>query len=202
MNKERIMSMNNNQYNEHSHNRKRGRYRFTLGLQQMISRPWINIIWLIYAIGIDVLFRAIKMLENIVEVPSILEKPFHLSLMSLLILISILSVVVLCQMVGYLTAISDEANMKLVFEKKYQPPILTRKKTDKATGITERDFYTTIPRAVWNENKEAICDVLNIHLIGKINYGGRNYNKGNHIAFTSAKGRIVKDRGDIYDDEF
>ena len=54
----------------------------------------------------------------------------------------------------------------------------------------------------WQEKKDAICDRMDIHLIGDITYGGRKKNKGNHIYFESAKGRKPMERGVLYDDTF
>ena len=54
----------------------------------------------------------------------------------------------------------------------------------------------------WKEKKDAICDRLDIHLIGDITYGGKKHNKGNHICFESAEGRITAEREIMYDDEF
>lgn len=50
--------------------------------------------------------------------------------------------------------------------------------------------------------KDAICDRLDIHLIGDITYGGKKHNKGNYICFESAEGRITEKRENMYDDEF
>ena len=101
---------------------------------------------------------------------------------------------------------NDEADMCLVFESmreiKNQTTILIYKKKEKKTGVTEREFYTSISKERWIENRDAICDRLNIHLVGDISYGGKRHNKGNHIFFKSVKGRIPEDRGVMYDDEF
>ena len=101
---------------------------------------------------------------------------------------------------------NDEADMCLVFgskrDIKNQPPILIYKKKDGKSGVTKREFYTSIPMERWKENKDAICDRLDVHLIGDISYGGKKHNKGNHICFKSAEGRMPEDRGVMYDDEF
>lgn len=54
----------------------------------------------------------------------------------------------------------------------------------------------------WQENKEAICDRLDEHLIGDFSYGGKRKNKGNHIFFETGKGRKVQGRGTLYDEGF
>ena len=74
------------------------------------------------------------------------------------------------------------------------------KKKDKKSGVTKREFYTAIPMERWQEKKEAICDRMDIHLIGDITYGGKHKNKGHQIYFESAKGRTPTERGALYDD--
>lgn len=100
----------------------------------------------------------------------------------------------------------DEADLSIVFcnkrNAKSQSPILKHKKRDKKSGVIKREFYTTTPMEQWKEKKEAICDRMDIHLIGDITYGGRKKNKGNHIYFESAKGRKPIERGVLYDDTF
>ena len=54
----------------------------------------------------------------------------------------------------------------------------------------------------WQENKEAICDRLDEHLIGDFSYGEKRKNKGNHIFFETGKGRKVQERGTLYDEGF
>ena len=81
----------------------------------------------------------------------------------------------------------------------YYPPILMKKKFDKKRQITQREFYTSIPMERWVEKREALCDRLDIHLIGDFSYGGKKKNKGNQIFFESAKGRKASDKGPLYD---
>lgn len=119
---------------------------------------------------------------------------------------SVICAIGLIQFVGFCFAIRDEADMEIVFgdkrDVKNQPPILYYKKRDRKSGVTKREFYTTIPMERWKEKKDAICDRLDIHLIGDITYGGKKHNKGNHICFESAEGRITAEREIMYDDEF
>ena len=51
----------------------------------------------------------------------------------------------------------------------------------------------------WQDRKEAISDIMNIHIIGDIEYSNHN---GNRIIFKSAKGRKPMERGVLYDDSF
>lgn len=198
--------MNNNQYNENRYNRKLQMYRIILGLQQMKAHPLINVLWLIFAVGVVLLVWGEKLFVSKVNAPSIIAPIFHWCMSAILIFFPIICAMGLCQFVGYMFAKNDEADMCLVFGSKRdirnQPPILIYKKKDRKTGVTKREFYTSIPMERWKENKDAICDRLDVHLIGDFFYGGKKYNKGNHISFKSAEGRIPEDRGVMYDDEF
>ena len=108
------------------------------------------------------------------------------------------------QVIGFCFAIKDEADMEIIFgdkrDVKNQQPILMYKKKDKKSSVISREFYTTIPMERWQEKREAICDRMNIHIIGDITYGGRKKNKGHLIYFKSAKGRKPTERGVLYDD--
>lgn len=179
-------------------------YRTTFGLQQMCSHPLINLLWIVYLAGIFLLFFGVKWFESIIEAPTMMLLILHWCLIAIKIIFPVLCAFGVCQFIGYLYAKDDEADMRLIFGNKRdirnQPPILIYKK--KSSGITTRTFYTSIPMTVWKDNKEAICDRLDIHLIGDISYGGKNQNKGNLIRFKSANGRTQTDRGEMYDEEF
>lgn len=77
--------------------------------------------------------------------------------------------------------------------------LLIYKKKIKGRNVTVREFYTTIPKERWQDRKEAICDILNIHIIGDIEYSNNN---GHKIVIKSAKGRKLSERGVRYDDTF
>jgi hypothetical protein len=196
----------NNQYNERRYKQKIQWYRFTFGLQQMKNHPMVNFLWIVYVAGLITLVWGEKKLFKFIEVPSLIEPLFRWCMMPLVIILPIICAVGLCQFVGNLFAKNDEAKMCLVFgskrDVKNQPPILIRKKRDRKSNVTIREFYTTIPMKRWKENKDAICDILDSRMIGDILYGGKKHNKGNRIYFESAKGRITTEREIMYDDEF
>ena len=198
--------MDNNQYNENRYNRKLQWYRLTFGFQQMIEHAWVNVLWILFAVGVVFLTWGEKKFISEINAPSIIAPVFHGCMTTMVIIFPIICAVELSQFIGYMFAKNDEADMCLVFgskrDIKNQPPILIYKKRDKISGVTKREFYTSIPMERWKENKDAICDRLNIHLIGDIMYGGKRHNKGNHICFESAKGRITEEREVMYDDEF
>lgn len=198
--------MDNKEFNEQRHNRKKQQYRFTLGIQQLWNYPLLNLIWVLYAGGVVFLVMAKSKYIASVEVYPMFKTIFSVCMTAITIIFPIICSFGIVQFVGFCFAIKDEADMELVFgdkrDVKNQPPMLISKKKDRKSGVIKREFYTTIPMERWQEKKEAICDRLDVHLIGDITYGGRKKNKGNHIYFESAKGRNPKERGVLYDDTF
>ena len=197
--------MNYKDFNEHRYKRKKEIYRFVLGLQELFNYPVLNIIWIVYVSFVKLLIWGEEWIAEKLNVIQTLELILHICTKSLLVFISLILAIAIIQGIGYLFAKNDEADMCLVFgskrDIKNQLPILIYKKRDKISGVTKREFYTSIPMERWKENKDAICDRLNIHMIGDITYGGKRHNKGNHICFESAKGRIMEEREVMYDDE-
>lgn len=204
--KERSIYMNNEQYNKERHNRKKQLYRLTLGIQQFLNCPIINLVWFLFAIGVIYFMKWEQFLVSRFEIPALLGRVFNGCMKFLEVFFPMMCAVGIIQFLGYITAMKDEADLCIIFSDKRnaisQPPILKYKKKDKKTGVIKREFYTTIPMEQWQEKKEAICDRLDVHLIGDISYGGRKKNKGNHIYFESVKGRNPKERGVLYDDTF
>jgi hypothetical protein len=198
--------MNNKEFNERRFNRKKQQYRFLLGIQQLMNFPLMNLIWIIFAIGVAFMVMAEKKYIANMEVFPMPTVIFSICMKAILIIFPIICAIGMIQLIGFCFAIKDEADMEIVFgdkrDVKNQPPMLMVKKKDRKSGVIKREFYTTIPMERWREKKEAICDRLDVHLIGDITYGGRNKDKGNHIYFESAKGRNPKERGVLYDDTF
>lgn len=197
-------SMDNKQFNAERHNRKKHRYRFILGIQQLWNYPVFNLIWVLFAVGVVILaIIEEKYIENI-DVYPMLETVFSACMKIIIFSFSIICVIGLVQLIGFCFAIKDEADIELVFGDKRdvnnQLTMLIYKKKDRKSRVIKREFYTTIPMEQWQEKKDDICDRMNIHLIGDITYGGRKKNKGNHIYFESAKGRNINERGVLYDD--
>lgn len=198
--------MDNKQFNVQRHNRKKQQYRFALGIQQLCNYPILNLIWVLFAVGVIFLVMVERKYSANIYVYPMFESIFSAIMTAIIIIFPILCAIGIVQLIGFSFAIRDEADMELVFgdkrDVKNQPPMLISKKKDRKSGVIKREFYTTIPMERWQEKKESICDRLDVHLIGDITYGGRKKNKGNHIYFESAKGRNPEERGVLYDDTF
>lgn len=198
--------MNNNKA---IYNRKKNLYRIKLGINQMINHPLLNMIWLLFIV-LSILFLIVmNKLEIIVDfnIPIAIAKSIILITIRIAtVLLIILSVIAILSIVGEIYARKDEMNVNLALSGKKNvtefPPILIKKKHLKYTTVTEREFYSSTPLSDWEDRQEAICDRLNAHMVGKIQYGGKKHNNGNLIYFMSASDRIPEYKGEIVDDEF
>lgn len=81
------------------------------------------------------------------------------------------------------------------------PPILLSRQRDKSSGITTMTFYSRgISKELWEKKRQKIEEVLNMHQIEDVKYGGKH--NGNYIILTVAKGTERIERSEtLYDDE-
>ncbi|MDR7810556.1 hypothetical protein [Lacrimispora sp.] len=195
--------MNNIQYNQNRYNRKKQRYRFKLGIHQLINYPIINLVWIVFVIGNYFLIHLRRIILTSFDVPQLLVPVFNGCMTFFVIAFPILLAIGLLQGIGELAAKRDEADIFRAFSDRRdamnEAPILIFKKKIKGKKVTVREFYTTIPMERWQQRKEAISDIMNIHIIGEIEYSNHN---GNKIIMKSAKGRKATKRGILYDDTF
>mgnify|MGYP006981390332 CR=1 FL=1 len=199
-------NMNSNQFNKERYERIKNKCRLKVGLQQFRNYPLLNLFWGIWFIAVVLLVFAKRKFISHIDVNPLFTPVFPLCMNVIMILIPVIFAIGIVWEVGNWLAIRDEADLEIVFGDKRdvinQVPILTSKKKDRKSGVVKREFYTTIPMERWQEKKEAICDRMNIHMVGDIAYGGKKRNKGNHIYFESAKGRKPQNRGILYDETF
>lgn len=170
-------SMDNKRFNEERHNRKKQQYRFTLGVQQLWNYPILNLIWILFAVGVVLLAIVERKYSANMDIYPMFESIFSVCMTAIIIIFPMICAIGIVQLIGFCFAIRDEADMEIVFgdkrDVKNQSPMLISKKKDRKSGVIKREFYTTIPMERWKEKKEAICDRLDVHLIGDITYGGR-----------------------------
>lgn len=194
--------MNENKYNLQRYNRKKNKYRILFGLYQMKTYPWLNVLWILLAVGIAFLCKGKKILAENFNTWDLLANIFNISMTIALALVTVILVIGVLQAVGYLFAIKDESLIAKVFgnNRDYmnEPPILIKK--NKKNDITTREFYTTISMKEWEKKLDDICDKLDIHIIGNIEYGGKKHNTGYLRTFDSKEGRIPNN-STIYDYE-
>ncbi len=178
-------------------------FRFALALQQLISKPYLNLLPLAVLAGFyqfwihksAVYVNAPKLIlplwRGIVEIGGT----------ALFIVLFILTV----YCIGAMTAKRDEYNLALAFtgqDLRNGCPVLIRKRTDRKTRVTTRVFYSNIPMERWKERKKYIADSMNLHFVKPdLEYGGKRKDNGKLIVMYSTKGRKPPERGGLYDGE-
>lgn len=190
------------QYNHRRFNRKKQWFRIRLGAEQFFNYPALNLVWLLFIVGIVFLVMGEKKMIASFETILFLEPIFIGSMRFLLVFVPIICAVGFMQFVGDMAARKDEGNMCLVFgdrrNAEWQVPILISKKKLKKKNVVIREFYTTIPMKQWQEKKETIADIFNVSIVGEIEYGGK-YN-GNRIRLKTVHGRKIIKKDVLYDD--
>ncbi|WP_300382439.1 hypothetical protein [Clostridium sp.] len=195
--------MDKEAYLSRQRNRKKQWLRFKLGVSQLINKPLLNLVWILIAVFAVLLIFLKDKLMNGFDVPHILAPAFEFAMNFAAIILPILLSWYLIEIIAEKTAIRDEANLILVFDSKVLKaghPILISKKKVKGTDVIVREFFTYIPYNTWLEYKDAIADVMNVHFVEDIQYGGNH--DGNRIVLKTAKGRKAIQRDVMYDESF
>ena len=195
--------MRENRYLKEKYNRMRTWSRIRLGVQQLIQRPYWNLLIFLALGSFPVLKRIANQMLLHMPVSEKLLPVFEIAMRMINVIVPILLVFYIIQTIGEKTAEKEEANIISAFihvKVMNQPPILWSKKTDRRTGVTVREFYTNQPMYIWKEKMEDIEDAFSGRLVGKkLEYGGKNHEDGKKIIMHMAKGRQGKDRGIMYE---
>lgn len=178
-------------------------FRFALALQQLISRPYLNLFPLAVLAGFYRFW--IRKSAFYVNAPKLILPLWRgiveIGGTALFIVLFILTV----YCIGVVTAKRDEYNLALAFtgqDLRNGCPVMKKKSKDRKTGVTTRVFYSQIPMERWRKCKEAIADCMNLHFVKPdLEYGGKNRDKGKLIVMYSTKGRKPPERGGLYDGE-
>lgn len=190
-------------YLSRQHNRKKQMLRFKLGVSQLMNIPLLNLLWVLIAgFAVLLIFHKDKLMSGF-NVPHILAPAFEFAMNFAVIILPVILSLYLIEIIAEKTAIRDEANLILVFDSKVLKaghPILISKKKVKGTDVIVREFFTYIPYNTWIEYKDAIADVMNVHFVEEIQYGGNH--DGNRIVLKTAKGRKAIQRDVMYDENF
>lgn len=186
------------EYNENKQRRKKNIYRIRLGIITLINKPILNIVW----IPIFILITIFENIKNVyissLNIPKILFFIFSICEKVLTYLIPAILVFSVIYLIGELLSRTDENDLLLAFDEKDLKkgnPILVFKKLLNNKKVILREFYTNIPLNKWNEKKEDISHVMNITIIGNI-----QYSKKNLIQFKSVVGKTPKESCILYDD--
>ena len=165
------------EYNENKQRRKKNIYRIRLGIITLINKPILNIVW----IPIFILITIFENIKNVyissLNIPKILFFIFSICEKVLTYLIPAILVFSVIYLIGELLSRTDENDLLLAFDEKDLKkgnPILVSKKLLNNKKVILREFYTNIPLNKWNEKKEDISHVMNITIIGNIQYSKKN----------------------------
>lgn len=180
--------------------------RLYMGLQQLIYRPYKNII-IVALIGLFHVVWGYK--DKVFCIVSISEliMPIYQQFISIMLLIAlILFLLAFIKQIGYWSARRDESCLMVAFKPtdlRNGYPILISKKRLKGTDVVKSEFYTNIPKNRWEELQVEIADALNVTFVKPcIEYGGRRKDKAYRIVIYTTPNRKHKQRGIMYDERF
>ena len=178
-------------------------FRFALALQQLISRPYLNLFPLAVLAGFY--WYWIQKSDFYVNAPKLI-RPLWRGIVEIggtALFIVLFIFTVYC--IGAVTAKCNEDNLALAFtgqDLRNGCPVLIRKRKDRKTRVTTRVFYSNIPMERWKERKKYIADSMNLHFVKPdLEYGGKKKDNGKLIVMYSTKGRKMPEREVLYDEE-
>lgn len=195
--------MNKYEYLSKRYRRIKHSLRICLGIQQLIFKPYLNVPLVVVLAGF-ILFWKNK--ANLYANAPKFILPLWRGVVHIFgVCAFIFLLIFIVYMIGELTARLDESNLIIAFSEndlRNGCPILMKKKQDKETGVTVREFYSNIPLKRWVDSKDEIADSMDIHFVRPdIEYGGKNKNNGKRIVLYTAKGRKPTEREVLYDEE-
>lgn len=195
--------MNKYEYLSKRYRRIKRSLRMGLGIQQLIFKPYLNAL---LAVALFFFMFFWKNKANLYANAPKFILPLWRGIVHIFgVSAFIFLLVFIIYMIGELTARFDESNLIIAFSEndlRNGCPILMRKKQDKETGVTVREFYSNTPFKRWVDSKDEIADSMDIHFITPdIEYGGKNKDNGKRIVLYTARGRKPTERGVLYDEE-
>ena len=196
--------MNNVDYIQRKQNSRKQWLRIRLGVLQMIYKPLFNLFLLPIIAGTIFLWVKKDIAFTLFEVPQILFPIYKYSVLLIMVLLPVIFILAVIEAIGNMTARKDEQDLAEAFDKhdlRNGCPMLMNKKRIKGSNVTMREFYSSgIPMKAWVEKQEDIADVMNVHFVEPLRYGGKS--NGRRIVMYTAPGRETVSKGILYDDEF
>lgn len=195
--------MNKYEYLSKRYRRIKRSLRIYLGIQQMILKPYFNVLLVAVLVGFILFWKNKAILYA--NAPKLILPLWRGTVHVFGVSAFIFLLICIVYMIGALTARIDESNLIIAFHEsdlRNGCPILMKKKQDKKTGVTVREFYSNISLKRWMENKDEIADAMDVHFVKpEIEYGGKNRDNGKRIVLYTAKGRKATEREVLYDEE-
>lgn len=195
--------MNKYEYLSKRYRRIKRNLRIRLGIQQLIFKPYLNALLVVVLVGFILFWKnKTNLYTNAPKfILPIWQGIVHIFGISAFIFL----LVFIIYMIGELTARRDEGDLIIAFREqdlRNGCPILMRKKQQKETEVTIKEFYSNIPLKRWKESKDEIADSMDVHFVKPdIEYGGKNKDNGKRIVLYTAKGRKPTEREVLYDEE-
>ena len=195
--------MNKYEYLSKRYRRIKRNLRICLGIQQLIFKPYLNALLVVVLVGFILFWKNKTNLYTSAPkfILPIWQGIVHIFGISAFIFL----LVFIIYMIGELTARRDEGDLIIAFREqdlRNGCPILMKKKQDKETRVTIREFYSNIPLKRWKESKDEIADSMDVHFVKPdIEYGGKNKDNEKRIVLYTAKGRKSTEREVLYDEE-
>lgn len=104
-----------NQYIQERYNRKKMRSRISLGVQILIQKPVINLLWVVLVACVLAVVYGEGKFMSIYESESFLREVMDVVLRIVNVVVTIAFILAIIESIGELTARKDEADMMLVF---------------------------------------------------------------------------------------
>lgn len=194
--------MTQNNYTQQHWNRQVQKYRFRLGISQMIYMPLLNLVLILIFIISVVIWKAENIFLNYWNSPQSLFPIYQYLSVIIAVFILLLLLLGFIKCVAFLTARKPEATIAKVFNDQNLHsyyPILMHKRKIKGCDVTEYIFYSEIPKEIWIAKKKFIASAMNIHFAVEIDY---YKNDGRMIIMKVSPGITQTEREALYDDQF
>lgn len=192
------------QIRKNDYRRIKSRLRLRLGFEQLINRPYFNVLLIIMFIPFLVAWNNLDFFLPIKFIPEELLATCYSIVSGLLTVTLFICELVVIRMISVFTAQNFEKILSIVFSTSYdyECPIMRSCRTDKYNKITVYEFYSEISKSKWEDNLESIAEKKNIHFVTpRITYGGKHANDGKFIKLYTQKGILPPERGTMHDKE-
>lgn len=192
-----------NEYLLKRYNRIKRYLRIRLGIQQLILKPYLFSFIVSVLVGFILFWKDKEKLYF--HAPKLILPIWRGMVYVFGLSVFIFLLIFIVYIIGELTARRDEGDLIIAFREqdlRNGCPILMKKKQNKETGITIKEFYSNTPLKRWVDSKDEIADSMDIHFVKPdIEYGGKNKDNGKRIVLYTAKGRKPTEREVLYDEE-
>lgn len=200
------MKNSNEALENYIYQKMRGRkpwYLIKLGIQRMIYNPT----YILGVFALTILVVAIwhnKYVFQIDVLTGSVAVVYGIFIEGAIVLMLFMLMLLYITQLGKLLAQKYESMPVVEFStKELRPghPILTSYKRDRITKVEELVYFTLIDIKIWDIHKDAIAKKLKSRCVQDLEYGGKHKDNSNYIIMYIKKGCVLKERGEVFDDE-